>query len=171
MDPKTFFKISYGVYIITSNKNDKINGMIATTVCQVTSEPVMLTVTINKQNLTHSFIEAGKSFIVSILAKDTGFDFIGRFGFRSGRDFDKFRDVKYKTGITGNPVVLDNTIGYIEAEVVNSIDVGTHTIFIAKAIDAQILNQQEPLTYAYYHEIKGGKSPKTAPTYIIDKKE
>ncbi len=171
MDNKTLLLISYGVYIITSRKDDKLNGMIATTVCQITSEPVMITVTINKQNLTHEFIEFSRGFNVSILSKDTGFDLIGRFGFKSGRDIDKFKDGKnYKMGSMGIPIVLDNTIGYIEAEVINSVDVGTHTIFIGKVIDAQTLNQQEPLTYAYYHQVNGGKSPKTAPTYIIDQK-
>ena len=170
MNPKTFLQISYGVYVITSKKSDKFNGMIATTVTQVTSEPAMITVVINKQNLTHEFIQDSKSFNVSILAEDTAFNFIGQFGFRSGRDFNKFKDVNYKIGISGNPVILDNTIGYIETEVVNSVDVGTHTIFIGKVIDAQILTEQNPLTYAYYHKIKGGKTPKAAPTYIIDKK-
>lgn len=169
MDTKTFFLINYGVYIISSKKEEKLNGMVATTVCQVTSEPVMVTVAINKQNLTHEFIEHSKSFCISILEKDTGLNFIGRFGFRSGRDFDKFGGINYKTGTTGSPIVLDNSTGYIEAETINSVDVGTHTIFIGKVIDAQILNQNDPLTYAYYHEIKGGKSPKAAPTYIVNK--
>lgn len=170
MNPRTLTQISYGVYIITSRMGDKLNGMIATTVCQVTSEPIMITVTVNKQNLTHEFIENSKSFNVSILSKNTAFEFIGQFGFKSGRNFDKFKDVNYKMGVMNSPIVLDNTVGYIEAEVINSVDVGTHTIFIGKVINAQTLNEQEPLTYEYYHQVKGGKSPKTAPTYINDKK-
>lgn len=170
MNNNTMLQVSYGMYIITSRNNEKFGGMIATTVCQITAEPIMITATINKQNLTHQFIEESKSLNVSILSKDTDFNFIGQFGFRSGRDFDKFNNVNYKIGEMKSPIVLDNSIGYIETEVINSIDVGTHTIFIAKVIDAQTLNQKEPLTYSYYHEVKGGKSPKTAPTYIIDKK-
>ena len=170
-DKKAFSRISYGVYIISSKWQDRINGMIATTVFQVTSEPSAVAVTINKQNLTHEFIEKSKFFSITVLAQETSFNFIGRFGFRTGRDFDKFKDVSYKEGISGSPVVIDNAVGYIEAEVISQLDVGTHTIFIGKVMEAQVISAQEPLTYAYYHQIKGGKSPKNAPTYINESKE
>jgi rubredoxin len=91
---------------------------------------------------------------------------IGNFGFKSGRDVDKFKDAKFKSGLTGAPVVLEYTVGYLECEVMGVTDVGTHTIFIGKVVDCDILSDKEPMTYAYYHQIKGGKSPKTAPTYI-----
>jgi len=170
-DKKAFSRISYGVYIISSKWQDRINGMIATTVFQVTSEPSAVAVTINKQNLTHEFIEKSKFFSITVLAQETSFNFIGRFGFRTGREFDKFKDVSYKEGISGSPVVIDNAVGYIEAEVISQLDVGTHTIFIGKVMEAQVISAQEPLTYAYYHQIKGGKSPKNAPTYINESKE
>jgi flavin reductase (DIM6/NTAB) family NADH-FMN oxidoreductase RutF len=170
MDLQTYFLLSYGVYLISSHTKDKINGMIATAVCQVTAETVIITVAINKQNLTHEMIESSRSLGISILKKETSFEFIGSFGFKSGRTADKLIGIGYKTGITGVPIVLDNTVGYVETEVINSIDVGTHTIFITKAVDAQILSQDEPLTYAYYHIIKGGRSPKAAPTSVINKK-
>ena len=121
---------------------------------------------INKENLTHEFISASKIFSASILTQDTDMKFIGNFGFKSGRDIDKFKDVNYKQGITGVPIVLDNSAGYLEAEVINSIDVGTHTVFIGKVVAAEIIGEQEPMTYAYYHQVKRGVAPKTAPTYI-----
>ncbi len=166
MDLRTLYKVSYGVYIVSSVKDNKFNGQIANTVFQVTSEPPTIAICINKQNLTHQYIESSKIFTISILSTDATMQFIGKFGFKSGRDIDKFKDTKYKIGKTSAPVVLDYTIGYLEAELTGSMDAGTHTIFFGRIVDAETINNQEPMTYAYYHEIKKGKSPKTAPTYI-----
>jgi hypothetical protein len=91
---------------------------------------------------------------------------IGKFGFKSGRDIDKFADTGHRMGTTGAPVVLENTVGYLECEVLSATDVGTHTVFIGKVVDCDVLGDAEPMTYAYYHTVKGGKSPKTAPTYV-----
>ncbi len=170
MDMKTFYKISYGLYVISSSAGGKINGQIANTVFQTTSEPPTLAVCLNKKNLTHEFVEKSKVFSASVLAKDAPMPFIGQFGFKSGREVDKFKDVKHKTGATGAPVVLDNAVGYFEAEVINSVDVGTHTLFIGKVVDAQVVKEGEPMTYAYYHEVKRGTSPATAPTYQKEQK-
>jgi len=166
MDTKVLRKISYGMFVVSSKRDDKFNGQIANTVFQVTSEPPTIAVSINKQNLTHEFIKESRIFTASILAKETPLKFIGQFGFKSGRDIDKFKDVNFKIGTTGIPIVIDSTIAYLEAEVINSINVGTHTIFIGKILDAQTINEGEPMTYAYYHDLKGGQSPSTAPTYI-----
>lgn len=171
MNPKTLHKISYGLYVVSSKKEDSINGQIANTVFQVCSEPPIIAVCINKQNFTHEFIRSSKVFSVSILSKETPMKFIGLFGFRSGRDVNKFEEINYKVGATDSPIVTDNTIGYLEADVISSIDVETHTVFIGKILDAQIIDDGEPLTYAYYHEIKKGKAPKTAPTYIKENKK
>lgn len=166
MNLKAFHKISYGMYVISSKMKDKINGQIANTVFQVVSEPPTIAVSINKENLTHEYIQESKVFTVSILSEDTPMKFIRHFGFKSGRNLDKFRDVSYKVGIAGAPIILENTIGYLDAELVDAVDVGTHTVFIGKVVDAEIISDKEPMTYAYYHKIKGGKAPKTAPTYI-----
>lgn len=166
MNLKTFHKISYGMYVISSKNGDKFNGQIANTVFQITSEPPSIAVSINRQNLTNEFIKESKVFIVSILSKETPMKFIGHFGFKSGRELDKFKDMNYKVGVTGAPIVLENSIGYLEVEVIDAIDAGTHTVFIGKIVDAEVIKDEEPMTYAYYHEIKRGKAPKTAPTYI-----
>jgi len=170
MDMKTFYKISYGLYIVGSKDDSKINGQIANTVFQNTSEPPTLSICLNKKNLTHELVEKSKVFSVSVLTKDTPLPFIGQFGFKSGREVDKFKEVKHKTGATGAPVVLENSIGYFEAEVINSLDVGTHTLFIGKVVDAQTIKEGEPMTYAYYHEVKRGTSPPAAPTYQKEQK-
>ena len=91
--------------------------------------------------------------------------FIGLFGFKSGRDVDKLKDVKTKTGVTGVPIVLDYSIGFIEAEVQGELDCGTHTIFVGKVVEADLTGEGQPMTYDYYHNVKGGKSPKSAPTF------
>jgi flavin reductase (DIM6/NTAB) family NADH-FMN oxidoreductase RutF/rubredoxin len=172
MDTKTLHKISYGMYVVSSKREDKINGQIANAVMQVTPEPPIVTTCICKDNLTHDFINDSKVFTVSILEKDTPLKFIGHFGFRSGRDFNKFNenDVEYRIGKTGVPVIISNSVGYLECKVINTVDIKTHTAFIGEVIDAHTLKEAEPMTYAYYHEIKGGKSPKGAPTYIKDER-
>ena len=171
MNSKTLYKISYGLYVVSSKKDGKFNGQIANTVFQITAEPPVIAVSINKKNLTHEFIQKSKVFTVSILSKETPMRFIGHFGFKSGRELDKFKDLNYKVGISGAPFILENTIGYIEAGLIGDNDVGTHTIFIGKVIDAQILKDDEPMTYAYYHEVKQGTSPSSAPTYIKEEKK
>ena len=91
--------------------------------------------------------------------------FIGLFGFKSGRDVDKLKDIKTKPGVTGVPIVLEYSVGFIEAEVEGELDCGTHTIFVGKVVEADLTGKGAPMTYAYYQNVKGGKSPKTAPTY------
>ena len=171
MNKKALYKVSYGMYVISSIMDEKINGQIANTVFQVTSEPPAVAVSINKQNLTHKYIQESKVFTVSILSKETPMKFIGHFGFKSGRELDKFKETDYKVGVTGAPVVLENIVGYLEAEVTDSLDAGTHTVFIGKIVDAEIIKDGGPMTYTYYHEIKKGTAPKTAPTYIRERSE
>jgi len=171
MDIRALHKISYGLYVICSKNNGKINGQIANALFQVTSKPPTIAVSINKQNLTHEYIEKSKCFTVSVLSENTPMSFIGNFGFKSGRDIDKFKDINYKLGKAKVPIVIDSTLACIEAKVIDKIDVGTHTIFIGNVEDAEILSEDKPMTYEYYHKVKGGFSPKTAPTYssMVDK--
>lgn len=166
MDLKALYSISYGIYIVSSKKEGRLNGQIANTVFQTTSEPATIAVCINKENLTHEFITESKVFAVSVLEQETDMKFIGRFGFKSGRDGDKFEGVNYKIGVTGSPVIMENTLAFIEAEVIMEMDAGTHTLFIGKVVGAENIKKATPLTYDYYHQIKKGVFPKTAPTYI-----
>jgi len=168
MNKMALHKISYGLYVICSKNNGKINGQIANAVFQVTAEPPKIAVSINKQNLTHEYIEKSSCFTVSILSENTSISFIGNFGFKSGRNIDKFKEVKYKLGNAKVPMVIDNVLACIEAKVIDKIDVGTHTIFVGTVEDAEILSEDKPMTYEYYHKVKGGFSPKTAPTYSTE---
>jgi len=171
MNLQALHKVSYGLYVVCSKKDGKFNGQIANTIFQVCSEPPIIAAALNKQNLTNEFVSASKVFSVSILSQDTPLSFIGSFGFKSGRDVDKFKGVGYKIGETGVPVVLDNAVAYLEAKVLNQMDVSTHTIFAAEIVAADVIKEGELMTYAYYQQVKGGTTPKTAPTYIEEKKE
>jgi rubredoxin len=109
-------------------------------------------VSINKQNLTHEFITESNVFAASILSQDTPLSFIGHFGFKSGKEVDKLKDVNYKLGETKSPIVLDHTLAYLEAKVINQVDVGTHTIFIGELVGADVLKEGEPMTYGYIYD-------------------
>jgi flavin reductase (DIM6/NTAB) family NADH-FMN oxidoreductase RutF len=169
MDLTALYMCSYGLYILTSKKGDKVNGQIVNTVFQVAAEPPTVAVSVNKENLTHEYISESKVFTASILSTEAPMTLIGRWGFKSGRDTDKFEGTEYKLGVTGAPIILDSTVAYLEAEVVNTTDVGTHTIFIGKIVDCDMIREGEPMTYAYYHKVKKGKTPEKAPGYVKDK--
>ena len=171
MNLKALYNLGYGMYVVCSRKGDRVNGQIANTVFQITSEPPTIAVSINKNNLTHEFIKASRCFTVSVLCQDTPLSFIGRFGFKSGRDTDKFEGINYKMGETQAPVVIDNAVAHLEARVTQEVDVGTHTIFIGEVVNADVISEEECMTYAYYHQVKRGTTPKTAPSYIEEKKE
>ena len=171
MNLKTLHKLGYGLYVVTSRKGDRLNGQIANTVFQITSEPPTIAVSINKNNLTWEFIKESGVFAVSVLCQDTPLSFIGNFGFKSGRDTDKLKGLNYKTGQTKAPVVIDNAASYIEARVKKEMDVGTHTIFVGEVVDGDILNDKTCMTYEYYHQVKRGTTPRTAPSFIENTKE
>ena len=166
MDTTALYSISYGLYVVCSGTQDKLNGQIANTVIQVSAHPPTLSVCINKENLTHELIKSSGVFTVSVLSKDTPLSFIGNFGFKSGRNANKLEGVNYKIGETGAPVVLDNAVAYFEVKVTSQTEVATHTDFIGELVNAEVLSKDEPMTYAYYHQVKKGTTPKNAPSYI-----
>ena len=167
LDLESLFNLSYGMCIVSSKMGVDFNGCIVNTVFQVTPEPPMVAVSINRENLTHEYIAESGVFTISILAEVAPMEFIGRFGFKSGRDMDKFQDVNYKTGIVGAPIILDNTVGFLEAEVTGVIDVKTHTLFIGRITACETIDGAKiPMTYCYYRDVKGGRTPRTAATYI-----
>jgi flavin reductase (DIM6/NTAB) family NADH-FMN oxidoreductase RutF/rubredoxin len=171
MDTKALYTIGYGLYIVGSKEGKRFNGQTANTLIQVTSEPPAVAVTINKGNLTHEFIKASKVFTASVLAKDTPLAFIGHFGFKSGREIDKLKGINYILGETGAPIVTDHALAFMEAKVTKELDVGTHTIFVGELAGAGMLGEGEPMTYAYYHLVKRGTTPKSAPSYHQERKE
>lgn len=170
MDPNVLHNLSYGMYIVSSNKGPSMNGQIVNTAFQITSDPVTIAVSINKSNLTHEFIEASSRFSISVLAEDTPLQFIGRFGFKTGRKEEKFKDIGYKVLESGSPVVLDHVICYLDAKVICKFDCVTHTLFLGRMEASEMLRQGKPMTYEYYHMEKKGKTPRSAPTFIKGEK-
>ena len=160
-------KINYGIYVVSSMDGEKLNGQIVNTVFQVSSEPQTVAVCINKKNLTYEYIKKSGLFSVTVLEKDTPMTFIGKFGFKSGRDFNKFEGTKYRTSGIGLPVVTEYAIGCLECRVLSETDAGTHVIFVGLVTaDEMVFEEKEPLTYEYYRQVKKGKSPASAPTYV-----
>ena len=168
---ESLFKLNYPMCIICTKKDGKFSGCIVNTVFQIVPEPPMVAVSLNKQSLTHEYIKDSRVFTISVLCESTPLEFIGRFGFRTGRDIDKFEKVRYKIGQTGAPIVLDNAASFIEAEVIEAVDVETHTLLIGKITACETIDDSKiPMTYTYYRDVKGGRTPRTAATYIKEKK-
>ena len=166
MDINAFNKVSYGVYIATAKYGEEVSGCVITTLMQITAEETpKMTVAINKSNYTNELIKKAKKVNVSVLSEEADMLLIGKFGFRSGRDFNKLDGTEFLTGENGIPVVTQNATSYFEADVIEEIDAGTHTIFLLNIADAVILNDKNPMTYDYYHKVVKGKTPKTAATF------
>jgi len=156
--------------IICSKKGDRFAGCIVNAVFQIVPEPPMVTVSVNKESVTHEYITDSAVFTVSILAEGTTPEFIGRFGFKSSRDIDKFEQVEYKTGQNGAPIVFDNAVSFLEAKVIETVDVETHTLFIGRITSCETIDDGKiPMTYTYYRDVKHGRTPRTAATYIKKK--
>ena len=162
-----FFKITYGLYIVCSKDGRNFDGHVSNTVFQVTADPPKFVVASHKNNLTTEYIQKSKVFSVSVLRQDVTLEFLGPWGFKSGRSVDKFGDVAYRTGKTGCPIVTEKALAYIECELEETVDTGTHLLFIGKVLDAAIIDSfAKPLTYAHYRDVIKGISPEHSPTFI-----
>ena len=166
MNKNVLRNISYGVYVVSTYDDNKSTGCIVNSIIQVSSDTVAISV--NHQNYTNECLKKSKKFGISILATDVDDNIIPVFGFQSGRDCDKFKDIE-KINIQGIDIIK-NSIGYLICELTGDvIETDTHSLFLGRILDGDILNEKEPMTYAYYHSVKKGTSPKTAPTYIEEK--
>ena len=165
MDKKAFYKITYGLYIITTSADGKDSGCVVNTLAQVTSEPARISVAINKDNYTSQQIQKSGSFSAVVLAQDVDIRLIGTFGFRSSRDTDKFAGLETQHDENGNPYVTQGTVARFACHLVDTLDVGTHLLMIGDVEDAEVLSDAEPMTYSYYHKVKKGTTPKNAPSY------
>lgn len=166
MNEKALFKLGYGMYVIGSRKGRRRNAQIANTVFQITNKPPTIAISINRDNLTHEFIRSSGVFTASVLCQETPLSFIGSLGFQSGRDKDKLKGLNYVIGQTKAPVVMDNAVAYLEARVINQMDVGDHTLFIGEVVNAEVVNDKACMTYDYYHQVKRGTTPPKAPVYV-----
>ncbi len=164
MNKEALRDISYGMYIITSQRNEEKVGCVVNTVTQLTSENVLISVCINKENYTNQIIKQTKKFAINILNEKTDPNLIRTFGFQSSKEIDKFADCEYEE-INDLPVISNQCNGYILCEVINVVDAETHDLFLARVIDMKKVSKENPMTYKYYHEVIKGRAPKKAPTY------
>lgn len=165
-----FHKLSYGLYVIATEYNGEKVGYIANTAFQVTAEPSKIAISCNKDNYSAQKIVDSKKFSISVLKKEVDTSLIGKFGFMSGADLDKFDGVNTITAQTGAPIVVDSSVAWLDCKVLDSVDVGTHLLIIAEVVAGDVLSDEPPLTYDYYHRKYKMRSPKNAPTYIAEEK-
>lgn len=151
MNKKAMYKLSYGLFVLTANNYGKDNGCIINTAGQVTSEPNRISIAVNKDNLTHDFVKDTGKFNISVLSEDADFDTFKHFGFQSGRSTDKFDGyTDCKRSENGLYYVTKGTNAYISASVERTVDLGSHTLFIASAEDMEVLSSSPSATYDYY---------------------
>jgi flavin reductase (DIM6/NTAB) family NADH-FMN oxidoreductase RutF len=165
---EALFKISYGLYIVSSGDNIHGNGFISNSVFQVTAEPPTFAICCNKNNYTAELIQKNKVFSVSILHTEASPDLFGRFGYRTGKDFNKMEGIEVFYGEnTGVPIVLNDSIAFLECRLLQTVDVGTHLLFIGELMNSEIIDDTKaPMTYSFYRQTRKGAAPKNAPTYI-----
>ncbi len=170
MNREAFYKLTYGLYLVSSLRGEKKNGFVSNAVFQVTSNPPQIAVVCNKDNFTSQLIKDSKLFSISVLKKDANPKLFGLFGFKTGATVDKFESVKHITAKTGAPIVVEESLAWFDCELINTFDVGTHNIFVGQIIDSDLLDSEsEPFLYSYYRDVKKGKAPKNAPTFIANK--
>lgn len=161
MDNKAMFNLSYGLFILTAKDGEKDNGCIVNTVGQVTSQPNRISLTVNKANYTHDMILKTKEFNVSVLAENSKFETYRHWGFQSGRNTDKLESISFKRSANGLVYIADETNAFLSAKVVSTLDLGTHTLFIADVTDSEVLSQVPSATYSFY---QNNIKPKPAST-------
>lgn len=168
MDKKAFRALSYGMYIITSQAEDRRAGCVVNTFNQITSAPTQVSVAVNKENATADVIRESGRFCASVLGELATMELIGRFGFRSSADTDKFADTQWEADAFGVPQVTESAVAVFSAHVVETIDAESHWLFVGAVDDCRALSAEAPMTYAYYHQVKGGKTPPKASSYIVE---
>ena len=158
MDKKAIYKLSYGVFMLSTKAGDKVNGCITKTCMQVANSPTRIAIACINANYTCDLIKESGVFALSLLSEDCGYELIQHFGMQSGRDVDKFANLQLPTDVNGIPYLAWQTCAVISGKVLESIDLGSHTLFIAEVVDAVNLNDSEPLTYAdYQNKVKPKK--------------
>jgi len=165
IDLKAFDQMSYGLYLISSKDGEQTAGCTVNTLTQAAVEPLLVTVTLHKENETTRLIQRAGSFTAAVLAQSAPMELVGMFGFRSSREVDKFSRFPVKTDESGIPYVCEHVTAVMSFRVRDSMDAGTHRVFLGEATEARLLSDAAPMTYAYYREIKRGLTPAKAPSY------
>ena len=166
MDRKVMYQLSYGLFVLTSAASGRESGCIINTAGQMTSEPNRISIAVNKSNFTHELVKKSGKFNLSILSESAGFDTFKHFGFQSGRETDKFDEYETcRRSANGLYYITAGTNGFLSATVEQTLDLGTHTLFIAGVDDMERLSDLPSATYAYYQShIKPQPQKPDAPT-------
>ena len=166
MDASALFKFSSGLYVVSANDGEQAAACLVNTGLQVTSSPLQVSVTVNKENFTCGTIQRAGHFSLAVVDESADMIFVGRFGFRTSADFDKYEGIASAVATTGDPYPTEHSCSYVACNVVQTLDVGTHVTFVGEVVDAGNLSDVAPMTYAYYHGTLKGKTPAKASSYV-----
>ena len=165
MNKKAMYQLTYGLFVLTARMGDIDNGCIINTAGQVTSTPYRISITVNKDNFTHDLVKESGKFNISVLSERAGFETFQHFGFQSGKTVNKFDGYhSCKRSTKGLYYITEGTNAYISAAVEQTIDLGSHTMFIASVEDMDVLASVPSATYAYYQSNIKPKPEKPAVT-------
>lgn len=169
LDTTAFFSMSYGLYVVSAQagEGDDVQraGCVINTATQVTATPPRLMVAVHKDNVTAGVIRAAQAFTVTAIDQSADMIYIGNFGFRTSADFDKFERYQTEVSAVGSPYTPEHACAVFGCHLIDTVDVGTHYLFIGEVVQAEKLSDEKPLTYAYYHSALKGKTPPKASSY------
>ena len=166
MDATALFKFQSGLYVVSARAGEDVGACIINTGLQLTSDPIQVEVVVNKQNHTEEVIQKAGHFALTVVTESANMLYVGRFGFRTSLDYDKFDGVECCETVLGDPYTPENAACVLACDVVKTLDVGTHTIFVGVVKDAEVLSNTTPMTYNYYHTVLKGKTPAKASSFI-----
>lgn len=166
MDASALYRFSSGLYVVSASDGERTAGCIVNTGLQVTSAPLQVSVTVNKDNFTCGVIKEAGHFALAVVDESADMLFVGRFGFRTSADFAKFEGIESAVAATGDPYPAEHVCSFVACKVVQTVDVGTHLTFVGEVVDAGNLSSEPPMTYAYYHSTLKGKTPPKASSFV-----
>ena len=168
MDKKALYKLSYGVFMLSTKDGETVNGCITNTCMQVANSPTRIAIAVINTNYTCDLIKKSGVFALSLLDETCSFELIKHFGFQSGREVHKFENLQMPVDVNGIPYMGWQACAVISGKVISSQDLGSHTLFIAEVVDAKLLNDNAPLTYDDYQtKVKPKPAPKAEDKKIV----
>ena len=168
MDKKALYKLSYGVFMLSTKDGETVNGCITNTCMQVANSPTRIAIAVINTNYTCDLIKKSGVFALSLLDETCSFELIKHFGFQSGREVNKFENLQMPVDVNGIPYMGWQACAVISGKVISSQDLGSHTLFIAEVVDAKLLNDNAPLTYDDYQtKVKPKPAPKAEDKKIV----
>ena len=165
IDSTAMFSMSYGLYVVSAEADGQKSGCVINTAVQVTSQPIRMTVAVHKDNVTAGVIKAAGTFTVTAIDQTADMPYIGNFGFRTSANYDKFEKYEAASTEAGTPYCPEHACAVYDCKLIDTVDVGTHYLFIGEVVQTEKLSAEPPLTYSYYHTTLKGKTPPKASSY------